>query len=181
MKLDSKRQFHLLKWIILGLLLIAVIVASLVIILMNTEPMKQLAECQAQLRNNTSLQEKYMETMADTQSSLKNCHNLSARQNEDILELGKRMKELELIKNNFSKKQEDLEAKAQTWQEQFHQCEMNMTTTNNHLKRTREELKACQSDRNACRHQLQHGQASTVHGHIGLIVLSVMSLKLLCS
>ncbi|XP_041060705.1 uncharacterized protein LOC121287166 isoform X3 [Carcharodon carcharias] len=32
-----------------------------------------------------------------------------ARQNEDILELGKRMKELELIKNNFSKKQEDLE------------------------------------------------------------------------
>ncbi|XP_078412353.1 uncharacterized protein LOC144689077 isoform X1 [Cetorhinus maximus] len=104
-----------------------------------------------------------------------------ARQSKDILDLGKRVKEIELLNGNLSKKQEYLEAEAQKWQEQSNQCEMNMATTNDHLKRAREELKACQSDRNACRHQLQYGQASTVHGHVGLVALSVMSLKLLCS
>ncbi|XP_078412354.1 uncharacterized protein LOC144689077 isoform X2 [Cetorhinus maximus] len=181
MNLGSKNRCCPLIWIILGLLFIAVIVTSLAIILTNTEPMKRLAECQAQLRNNSSLQNEYMEMMADAQSSLKNCQDQSARQSKDILDLGKRVKEIELLNGNLSKKQEYLEAEAQKWQEQSNQCEMNMATTNDHLKRAREELKACQSDRNACRHQLQYGQASTVHGHVGLVALSVMSLKLLCS
>ncbi|XP_078054728.1 uncharacterized protein LOC144479636 [Mustelus asterias] len=182
LKIFSGRCSCLLKWLLLPLVLFTVISTCLVIVLLNSEPMKQLKGCQNQLANKTLLLEKYMAKLAEAQSSLRNCQNQSARQVENILELENRVKELEQINRNFSIKQELLEGEVQKWQEQSDQCETNMAKTNNQLKRTKEDLKWCQQDRDACRTQQSNGQANIAHGsYIVLIALSAVSLQLLYS
>ncbi|GCC19792.1 hypothetical protein chiPu_0021162 [Chiloscyllium punctatum] len=171
-KLNMSRCFPGYRWLVLALLLIAVIVACLAIVFGHSDPMKSLRQCERQRLNDSWI-------LTGLQSSLGSCERQAARQHENILELEKRVKELEQMNHNLTIKQQQLDDEIKKCQEQSARCYREEQLMNNKLNTAGEELRQCRLDRDGC--QKLSGQASRVHGiHTGLIALSIAFLKLLC-
>ncbi|XP_038633557.1 uncharacterized protein LOC119953395 isoform X3 [Scyliorhinus canicula] len=164
-----------LKWWGLQLFSVAVIIACSVILIMYSDPVKQLGACRGQLANNTLSPSEPTEI----DSSLTDCQNQSALKTESILKLEKLVNQLEILNRNLSIKQEQLEAEVLKWEEQTNQCKRSLTIVNDQLNTAKQDLKSCERDRDACRAQLNH--TNTVQPHIVLIALLVTFLKLLYS
>ncbi|XP_067824625.1 trafficking kinesin-binding protein 1-like [Heptranchias perlo] len=175
---SSGRRDCILKYLVGLLSLVALIFLSSFVYVMNSDPVLELKQCEKRLQNETSMLNECEQARGESQSLLNNCQAQSVALSGNIVTLEKKLKDLELLNTNLNNEQEQLKAAVQKWQQQFNECETNVATTNNHLKRTRQDLNQCQQDKARCRSQLQLcSQASRVNGaHTGWIVLTVVYL-----
>uniref|UniRef100_UPI00398ECF4B golgin subfamily A member 6-like protein 22 isoform X1 n=1 Tax=Pristiophorus japonicus TaxID=55135 RepID=UPI00398ECF4B len=178
----SEKWCYRLKWLLLPLALVALGAVCTLLMVIQSEPARDLAKCRQELQNISSLLENFELKLAESETSLQECHRQSILQREKIMELEKQMKELQLLNANLTEKQKVLQAAAEKQQEKINECERKLTTTRDHLQRQEDKLNQCQWDREKCQQQLSlHGHANAMHGpSIFCLILSLVALKLLC-